>query len=139
MRRIHAATLAGIALIAALAACMPQDRAPSGKADFLSLCAGCHGPSGTGDGPAAAGLRQKPADLTTIAARHGGSFPRNQVMGRIYGYTMGTSEGEMPNFGALLEGEQMPYDPGDGIRVDTPVRLVGLMQYIETLQQRPSP
>jgi mono/diheme cytochrome c family protein len=35
-----------------------------GRDLFLTHCAPCHGPSGRGDGPAAAGLLQQPADLT---------------------------------------------------------------------------
>lgn len=35
-----------------------------GQAGFVQNCAICHGPEGTGDGPAAKGLRIKPADLT---------------------------------------------------------------------------
>lgn len=35
-----------------------------GRELFLTHCAVCHGPSGRGDGPAAAGLLQRPADLT---------------------------------------------------------------------------
>jgi putative copper export protein/mono/diheme cytochrome c family protein len=35
-----------------------------GETVFAANCVACHGPSGRGDGPAAAGLRIKPADLT---------------------------------------------------------------------------
>ncbi|HEY1335517.1 MAG TPA: cytochrome c [Myxococcaceae bacterium] len=35
-----------------------------GQALFLTHCAVCHGPNGRGDGPAASGLVQRPADLT---------------------------------------------------------------------------
>jgi putative copper export protein/mono/diheme cytochrome c family protein len=35
-----------------------------GQALFMQNCVACHGPEGEGDGPAAAGLRIKPADLT---------------------------------------------------------------------------
>jgi putative copper export protein/mono/diheme cytochrome c family protein len=35
-----------------------------GEALFLRNCAGCHGPEGEGDGPAAVGLHIKPDDLT---------------------------------------------------------------------------
>ncbi len=35
-----------------------------GQAVFQQNCTGCHGPNGEGNGPAAAGLRVKPADLT---------------------------------------------------------------------------
>ena len=34
-----------------------------GKATFTSYCASCHGQTGKGDGPAAAGLKPKPKNL----------------------------------------------------------------------------
>jgi len=36
----------------------------AGKAKYDSLCGGCHGTSGKGDGPAAAALKPKPQDHT---------------------------------------------------------------------------
>jgi len=36
----------------------------SGKKIFSNLCVACHGVSGKGNGPAAAALKQKPADFT---------------------------------------------------------------------------
>ncbi len=36
----------------------------AGKTVFLKVCQSCHGASGKGDGPAAAGLDPKPADFT---------------------------------------------------------------------------
>jgi mono/diheme cytochrome c family protein len=38
--------------------------AKAGKAKYELLCAACHGTGGKGDGPAAAGLNPKPADLS---------------------------------------------------------------------------
>lgn len=44
---------------------------PKGEAMFAQSCAACHGASGKGDGPAAAGLKPAPADLTAKAVREG--------------------------------------------------------------------
>lgn len=41
--------------------------AAKGKAKYAEVCAVCHGPSGKGDGPAAAGLQTKPRDHTDTA------------------------------------------------------------------------
>lgn len=38
--------------------------AKAGKAKYDQLCAGCHGTTGKGDGPAAASLKPKPRDHT---------------------------------------------------------------------------
>ncbi|HAF03876.1 MAG TPA: cytochrome c class I [Spartobacteria bacterium] len=35
-----------------------------GKASFMAECMSCHGPTGRGDGPAAAGLEKHPGDLS---------------------------------------------------------------------------
>jgi mono/diheme cytochrome c family protein len=122
-----------------LAACVERD-APTGAEDFATFCAACHGASGRGDGAAAAGLDRKPADLTGLSARNGGVFPGTAVMAKIWGYT-GVSPGgreggsPMPEFGPLLQGDLVPYDGGDGIATPTPVRLVGIAEYLKTLQE----
>ncbi len=38
--------------------------AKAGKAKYDTLCGGCHGATGKGDGPAAGGLKPKPQDHT---------------------------------------------------------------------------
>lgn len=126
---------AGLGMAAVIAACAPEDKTPTASADFAALCVTCHGPGGKGDGPAASGMQPPPADLTRIAARHGGNFPRDSVMGRINGYTMGSGDSPMPAFGDLLDGREVMYDSGDGRAVPTPARLVALSRYLESIQQ----
>ena len=126
-------------LLAALgmASCLPakKETPPSGAQDFAEFCSTCHGASGRGDGEAAAGLAQKPADLTGLSARNDGAFPTTRVMAQIWGYTGGKgSDRVMPEFAALLDGELVPYDGGDGILTPTPIRLVQLAEYLKTLQ-----
>ncbi len=115
-----------------LAACLPAP-APTGAADYATYCAACHGPTGKGDGARAYGLAKPPSDLTTIAARNGGAFPRTRVMTQIWGYARATPTPGMPAFGTLLEGETVLYDSGDGILTPTPLRLVQLMEFVEGL------
>ncbi len=50
-----------------------SEASPAGRQLFLQTCASCHGNEGKGDGPAAAALSPKPADLTTGTFKHGGS------------------------------------------------------------------
>lgn len=135
MRAVVMAAAGGLGLAGLIAACAPEQRAASAQDDYMALCADCHGPAGKGDGPAAADAGATPADLTRIAARNGGSFPRAQVMSRIYGYTMGRGEDPMPSFGDLLDGPTVLYDAGDGLQTPTPRRLVALSEYLEGLQQ----
>jgi mono/diheme cytochrome c family protein len=54
-----------VALTSSLA--LAQGDPAKGKELFTKHCGACHGPSGKGDGPAAAALTPKPADLTNKA------------------------------------------------------------------------
>ncbi|MCC6304043.1 MAG: cytochrome c [Rhodobacteraceae bacterium] len=125
------------AALALLGACEapPPTAEIAGRGLYAEYCAACHGPRGRGDGPAAAGLAVRPADLSALAAANGGRFPVLKVMARIYGYGQGRpGEDPMPEFGPLLEGETMLADLGDGVATPTPVRLVALVNYLGWLQ-----
>jgi mono/diheme cytochrome c family protein len=130
--------MAPLAAIGLLAACLPTGTGtagaiPTGAEDFGSYCAICHGNGGMGDGDAAAALPQKPANLTTIAARNGGTFPMTRVMAHIWGYAQ--EDGRvMPQFAPLLDGNLVLFDSGDGIATPTPIRLVQLGEYVKALQ-----
>lgn len=136
-------TFAAAAALVTLAACGPEAAGPpaavsqaSGRAFYMDYCAACHGASGRGDGPAAAGLTARPADLTQLTARNGGTFPVLPVMGKIYGYSQGRGGGggPMPEFGPLLDGETLLVDLGDGVLTPTPVKLIALVNYLGELQ-----
>ena len=134
MNRIGIVTLALLGLT--LSACAPE-RQVSGRALYEDFCLSCHGASGRGDGPAAAGLDRAPADLTGIAARNGGTFPTTRVMSVIDGYTRrGDRASVMPELGVVLqEGPVVLYDAGDGVATPTPANLVALANYLQTLQR----
>ena len=57
----------------------------TGEETYQQYCSACHGPLGTGDGPEAQVLATPPPDLTRIAARHGGEFPREALKRQIDG------------------------------------------------------
>ena len=110
---------------------------PEGAALYSENCAQCHGPAARGNGPAAAGLAPAPSDLTRIAARAGGTFPRAQVLSTIDGYTRMDHDRaqDMPEFGLLLRGETVPVDVGDGKFTPVPRPLAALMVYLESIQE----
>jgi mono/diheme cytochrome c family protein len=54
----------------------------SGQETYMRFCAACHGQSGQGDGPVAAGLPITVPDLTRLRARRGDSFS-DDVLRRI--------------------------------------------------------
>ena len=68
----------------------PQTRALTigslyGRDLYGFYCAACHGRDGRGGGPAVPALRTRPADLTTIASRNQGLFPRKRVEAYVTG------------------------------------------------------
>jgi len=134
--RIAALTaLAGVTLVT-ISACA-QDQRVAGRALFDQYCVSCHGADGRGDGPAAAGLAKRPADLTGISARNGGTFPMMRVMSVIDGYTRrGDHSSIMPELGvALQEGPLVMLDTGDGVATPTPGNLVALAEYLRGIQR----
>lgn len=128
----------GLAAFAALTACKPAEMpgASEGRKLYVENCAMCHGPAGLGDGPFARGLKPAPKNLTLIQVRNGGGFPRARVLSTLDGYTRVDLPGQnMPEFGALLQGDLVPVDTGDGIPTPTPRKLAALLEYLESIQQ----
>ncbi len=116
-----------------LAACTPTPDV--GRALYDDNCAACHGPSGKGDGPAAATLKTQPADLTRLSARNGGEFPLVSVMAVIDGYSRRDPNDPMPEFGDTLHSDTVLVDTEDGMLTPTPEWLVDLAEYLRTIQQ----
>jgi mono/diheme cytochrome c family protein len=56
-----------VVALAGVAAAGAAGNAAKGKAKYQELCAACHGATGKGDGPAAAGLQTKPRNHTDAA------------------------------------------------------------------------
>ncbi len=122
--------LASLAPLDALA-----DTEMTGSELFEANCAMCHGFEGKGDGQIAKSLRTPPPDLTQIALRRDGVWPLLEVMSIIDGYTKGTNPRTgMPVVAAITEGPLVDFDPGNGVSVLTPKRLVDLATYLETIQ-----
>ena len=122
----------------ALSACAPETRQIDGEAAYLAQCAGCHGTGGRGDGPAAAGLPIAPADLTTISARSGGTFPEDRVMSQIDGFNRGRHGGAdpMPHFGDGDMGPLIMTNDG-GNPMPVPAELLALTNYVRSIQRQP--
>ena len=53
--------------------------AMSGKDLYVRFCASCHGVAGKGDGPVAGSFKVEVPDLTSIARRAKGAYPRDRV------------------------------------------------------------
>jgi mono/diheme cytochrome c family protein len=115
----------------------------SGAKDFAVRCASCHGRSGKGDGPAASSLVRKPADLTAITARNGGTYPAGRVFGTIEGLDMPDAHGtrDMPVWGDVFLSEKLGKSTSleDAVKATdaTSKRILALVRYIETIQEKP--
>jgi len=101
-----------------------------GKADFVHLCAPCHGENAKGDGPQAAHLAKKPADLTMVTAKYG-RFPEDRIFETIAGIDMPQGHGtrEMPIWGNRYK--QVPPALGEK---RAHARIDGLVRWLETIQ-----
>jgi len=87
--------------------------AKAGEVIYLRYCAACHGRSMKGDGAVASGLVNVPTDLTTLAAKSGGTFPYEQVAAIIDGSKTSRIHGtpDMPVWGevfAVTTGTEAP-------------------------------
>lgn len=124
-------------LIAVAAAADPQPPVPplaaSGKALYVRHCAVCHGRSATGDGPFRGVLTVPPTDLTRIAARRGGVFPRDEITAYVDGRFVPKAHGtrEMPVWGRWLG---QPIAPGVEPDEMTRGEILAILTYLETLQ-----
>jgi mono/diheme cytochrome c family protein len=96
---------------------------------FKEYCAVCHGSAAKGDGPAAEALKKRPADLTELARKNGGSFPELQVMNYIKGEDVVAAHGsrDMPVWGTIFSQMSSNQDL-------VHVRTYALLKYIEQLQ-----
>ena len=101
---------------------------------YQFYCSSCHGSTGRGGSPRA-DTAPPPPDLTALARANGGVFPRDRVRSTIT-FGKGSSDvrahgtADMPVWGAIVRG----LEPSEGL---TEVRIENLVNFIETLQDRP--
>ena len=106
--------------------------AASGKEMFAHYCAVCHGPDGRGNGPAASALKTLPADLTQLATRANGKFPKEHVTTILSGMGNVSAHGsaEMPVWGELFR------DLGNGDEQRAILRIANLTSYVKSMQAK---
>jgi len=108
----------------------PREDPNSGGALYRVYCASCHGGSGKGDGPAAITLTTPLPDLTTIAQRTGGVFPRANIAGIVDGRTPlpAHQRQAMPVWGTILS--RMEAQDERAVQA----RISALVSHLESLQ-----
>ncbi len=101
-----------------------------GKELYLRRCASCHGEDGKGNGPAAAALKNPPADLTQISKKNGGTFSRADVMRFIDGERPIPAHDprHMPVWGEVFREERTDSEAR--------MRILALTSYIESIQEK---
>jgi mono/diheme cytochrome c family protein len=111
----------------------PANHAALGGYLFKTYCATCHGTSGRGDGPLADSMRRKPSNLTEIAQRNMGTYPKELVYKIIDGRTKVPGHGgpDMPVWGdAFLRTSETTDEASVQHRINA------LVDYLETIQAR---
>lgn len=105
----------------------------TGEENYERLCSACHGASGRGDGPVSEVLTMPAPDLTRIAARNDGVFPRDELTRQIDGRDRITAHGsqQMP-----VWGYEFWIDAGAGAFSERLVAetLDNLVDYLESIQ-----
>ncbi|MAE94694.1 MAG: 3-methyladenine DNA glycosylase [Deltaproteobacteria bacterium] len=105
-----------------------------GREDYIQYCASCHGADGRGRGPVAPALKVAPADLTGIAARRGGAFPRTEIAyvidGRFELSVHGTRD--MPIWGRKFREGLPQNETGEAL---VRGRIAGLVEYLMSIQE----
>ncbi|WP_172292939.1 cytochrome c [Pseudoruegeria sp. HB172150] len=123
-------------MIACLAAPVLGQDLGSGERNFAIHCAGCHGEDAKGGGIASMILDGEAPDLTKLAERNGGVFPRAAVVFQIDGRDpLPGHAGEMPQFGPLFEGETAALKTAAGQPVVTSKAIVELVEWLEARQE----
>ncbi len=112
---------------------------PSGAQEYKDNCARCHGGGAKGNGPDAnekPGYR--PADLTQIARRNGGKFPRQAIYDIIDGgkrlpehYNFNSP---MPLWGLSFQLRGKEYTEESEAAVKG--RIDALLNYLESIQEK---
>ena len=110
----------------------PRQDYASGAYLYRTFCASCHGTGGKSDGPASDLLVRRPPDLTTITARHGGEFPRAEMIAVVDGRRSVPGHGstDMPIWGDVLK---VTEGHDEGIITK---RIDALVRHLESLQQK---
>lgn len=105
----------------------------AGGANFDQYCVVCHGKDAKGTGPLAATLKKKPADLTELSKRNGGTYPAQMVYQIIDGEKplKGHGGGDMPEWGAAFK-----HSSDSTTAAEVKMRIDSLVEFLATKQAK---
>ncbi|HXQ20736.1 MAG TPA: c-type cytochrome [Candidatus Acidoferrales bacterium] len=123
---------------AATAAAVPVP-AQEGRTLYVEACASCHGIDLAGNGPVAAALTVPPPDLTRLAQRNQGKFPRELVIEVVTAERTVAAHGtrEMPVWSQRFDPTGSGATAAAAIYIRRRVELI--TTYIESLQRNDTP
>jgi len=102
-----------------------------GVDNFHDYCSPCHGRDGAGHGPVAAALTTPPTDLTLLARKNKGVFPRARVRDYI---TNGS--GEIAAHGSSVMPVWGPtFRALDSSDRSVAIRIANVVEYLATIQK----
>ncbi|HEY5907870.1 MAG TPA: c-type cytochrome [Vicinamibacteria bacterium] len=130
------AHLVPLVVILAPAAGFAQDvgtQHVAGSAVYRTYCAVCHGPAGKGDGPLADSLRVKVPDITLLARKNKGTFPKDQVLRIVDGRKPVKGHGgtDMPVWGDAFKQATDGYS-----EAAVKEKIEAVVGHLETIQER---
>jgi mono/diheme cytochrome c family protein len=125
------ATLFGLVILTLSSSALCQE---TGKHDYDTLCASCHGVTGTGEGRDL--TEANPPDITQLSRKNGGKFPFEQVYRTVDGREMKGSHARfaMPFWGDYLQKQGQQSTPASNAAVKE--RITAIVRYVETLQRK---
>ncbi|HEY5755668.1 MAG TPA: cytochrome c [Steroidobacter sp.] len=130
--------LSSLGLLASSSVALAADYvAMSGKDLYVRFCASCHGETGRGDGPVASSFKVEVPDLTLIAQRAKGAYPRDRIDKIIDGrYIIGAhGTRTMPVWGEELSRLEMGNPDAER---GTRLIIQRLADYVWLLQKAPA-
>lgn len=127
---VMAVALSSAPIVTAQEPAARSSLAIAGANNYAQYCVACHGKDAKGTGTLAATLKPKPADLTGLTARNGGTYPREMVFEVIDGRkkVKGHGGGDMPEWGAAFDAATASNAAEVKRRIDS------LVDYLETIQ-----
>ena len=138
-----------VAVVTSFAVASPQQEETAtqtvkvfkGKVTYRIYCSNCHGDEGHGDGNLAELLSVKPADLTAIARKNGGTFPTELITQLVDGRETVKGHGlkEMPVWGDAFQKSLQPSwtEESDDERARRKIQEV--VAFVESIQELEPP